>query len=139
MKAAIQEHGDAVRFVFKPIALPGWTHSVPQVAAMYEAAKQGKFIGMMEAQFEQQAPRTGLSLEQLQAIARDLEMDVEAMTQAIQSGAYDSYITTQQQTARMAGVTGVPAILINGRHMDGPKTPDCLNALVANVQAEVGE
>ncbi|MEM9664887.1 MAG: DsbA family protein [Bacteroidota bacterium] len=129
MRAAIEQNAERARFVFKPIVLPSFPHSRPQVAALYEAGKQGKFFGMADAQFDQQKPQTGLSLEEMQAIATDIEMDVDAMTEAIEAGTYDAYTQAQRQAAQLAGVTGVPTVLINGKHV-ATKSADCLTALI---------
>ncbi|ARA92765.1 MAG: hypothetical protein D6685_04945 [Bacteroidetes bacterium] len=131
MKQVVAQYGDRARFVFKPIALPGWDHSVPQVLAMYAAAKEGKFMLMMEEQMERQQPRTGLSLEQLKEIAAEIGMDPEAMAEQVQRGEGREYLLSQRQMAGQIGVTGVPAVLINGKFVDGrSRTVECLGALI---------
>ena len=128
MESIIRTYGDQIRVVYKPIPL--WGHSVPQVAALYEAAQQGKFFEMIEAQFSRQDPRNGLPLPALQQIAAEIGMDVEALTQAVEGGEFDAYMQQQRgQLGSLGERLSVPTVLVNGRPVR-TKSEACLQGFI---------
>ncbi len=114
MQAMLATYGDRVRLVYKPIALPGWDFSIPQVAALLAANQEGKFAPMLDRQFALQQPG-GLSLDQLQAIAREIGMDADRMAQRIRGGLYAGPMQQVYDQGTQLGLRGVPAVLFNGR------------------------
>jgi protein-disulfide isomerase len=128
MKAVQEDFGDRIRVVYKPVAL--WDFSKQQVAALLDAARAGAFSEMLDQQFERQQ-RGGLSMDQLKQIAQDAGMDLDTMERRVASGVYTSLMEQNMQQARAVGLTGVPAVLINGRVVAGSsRTYECLGALI---------
>jgi protein-disulfide isomerase len=122
-------HADKARFVFKPFVL--WPHSLAQSEALYAAAQDGKFFEMLDLQYAMQQPQTGLSTEQLRAMARQIGMSPDVLMQRVESGIYRNILSEQRDLAAEAGVTGTPAVLINGRFVDGrSRTAECLAELI---------
>lgn len=122
-------HADKAHFVFKPFVL--WPHSIAQSEALYAAAQEGKFFEMLNYQYAIQQPQTGLSLEQLRAIAQEIGMNTDVLMQRLESGIYRRTLSQQKDIAIEAGVTGTPAVLINGRFVDGQsRTVECLQELI---------
>ncbi len=133
MQQLVAEYGQQARFVYKPIPL--WEFSVPQVAALYAAQQQGKFKPMLEAQFAMQQ-QGGLSLDQMKSIAQEIGMDPEALEARIRSGVFRGEWQQTREQARQIGLSGVPAVAINGRLVAGAsRTPRCL-ALMIEAAAE---
>jgi protein-disulfide isomerase len=114
MNATLAAYGDQIRVVYKPVALPGWTWSVPQVSALWTAAEDGKFKEMLDRQFAMQKQR-GLSVEELKSIASEIGMDVGKMEQQIEDGAFNDRMMATMEQVRAIGMTGVPAVLLNGQ------------------------
>ena len=128
MKQVVESYGAQAYFVFKPIPL--WQFSIPQVAALYAAAREGKFEAMLEAQFERQRPG-GLPLEEILDIAEEIGMDRDELARQISEGVFNEYMQRQSRQARMIGVRGVPTVLINGRFVPGyARTAECLGQLI---------
>jgi protein-disulfide isomerase/uncharacterized membrane protein len=128
MKNLTEQYGDQARFVYKPIPL--WRRSVNQIAALHAAAKQGQFKAMLDAQFARQQ-RGGFTDEQLAEIAREIGMNPDPMLTQIQQGAYQQQIQRDRRLAKQAGVSGTPAVVINGRRVARrAKNAQCLEALI---------
>ena len=135
-----ETHADKARFVFKPFVL--WPHSIAQSEALYAAAQEGKFFEMLNYQYAIQQPQTGLSLEQLRSIAQEIGMNTDVLMQRLESGIYRRTLSQQKDIAIEAGVTGTPAVLINGRFVDGrSRTVECLQELIdqADEAAQAGQ
>ena len=128
METLIAQYGDQARFVYKPIPL--WRRSVNQIAALHAAARQGKFKAMLEAQFEHQQ-QGGLTNDQLADIARQIGMNPDAMLSEIRQNSYQQQIMQDRQLAKKAGVSGTPAVAINGQLVARrARTPQCVTALL---------
>ncbi len=128
MDLVIADYGDQARFVYKPVAL--WPYSVDQIDALYAAAQEGKFSEMLSAQFDRQR-QGGLDITQLRSIAEEIGMNPDQLAQRIDRGIYRANTMQQRQIASEVGLTGVPAVLINGRFI-GPtsRTASCIGQLI---------
>lgn len=128
MEQLIESYGLQAQFVFKPIPL--WQFSIPQVAALYAAAREGKFEAMLEAQFARQRSG-GLTLEEILNIAKEIGIDQDKLAQQINSGVFNEYMQQQSRQASMIGVRGVPTVLINGHFVPSyARTVECLGQLI---------
>jgi len=138
MSATLASYGDRIRVVYKPVALPGWTWSVPQVSALWSAAEDGKFKEMLDQQFAMQK-QGGLSVEELKGIASEIGMDVAKMEQQIEDGAFNDRMMGTMQQVRQIGMTGVPAVLLNGKFISSSSRNEaCFAQLVESSLAENG-
>ncbi len=128
MKQVVEKYGLQAQFVFKPVAL--WEFSIPQVAALYAAGREGKFEAMLEAQFARQRSG-GLALEEILDIAEEIGMDRNELARQIDNGVFNEYMQRQSRQASMIGVRGVPTVLINGHFVPGyARTVECLGRLI---------
>ena len=128
MKKVIEQYGDEAQFVFKP--MPLWGYSVPQIEALYAAAQEGKFFEMLDAQYARQQ-RGGLSMEQMQGIAREIGMNPDVLASRIQQQTHRDRIMQQRKRAVEIGVDSTPTIIINGRFIAGQsRTPRCFGAFI---------
>jgi protein-disulfide isomerase len=128
MKQAVEQYGDEAQFVYKP--MPLWGFSVPQIEALYAAAQEGKFIPMLEAQYARQQ-QGGLSMDQLRAIAREIDMNPDVLASRVEQNTYRSQIMQQRQRAIEIGVDSTPTILVNGRFVDGrSRTLRCIGEFI---------
>lgn len=124
-----ETHGDRALFVFKPFFL--WSHSIAQSEALHAAAQENKFFEMLDLQYAIQQPETGLSEDQLRAIAEQIGMDPDVLTEHLASETYRKTLEEQKRMGAAAGVTGTPAILINGRFISArSRTAECLGQLI---------
>lgn len=128
MEEAVEAYGDEAQFVFKP--MPLWDYSVPQIEALHVAAQEGKFFEMLDAQYERQQ-QDGLSPEELQEIARTIDVDPNALVAHLQQQTYRERVLEQREGAVEIGIDSTPTILVNGRFVDGPsRSLQCLGAFI---------
>jgi len=128
MKATIAKYEDRARFVYKPVSL--WQYSIGQNAALWAAAEEGKFFEMLDLQFEKQQ-RGGMGMPQIRELATQIGMDADAMEKRMRDGQYDDLINETNKQAQGAGVSGVPAVIINGRFVPkSSRTEACLSQLI---------
>lgn len=131
MKEVVANYKDKVRFVFKPFPLRG--SSIPEIQALYVAHQQGKFTQMLEAQYQRQS-RTGITSQDLRAIASDIGMDADVMMSKIKQNKYREKIVRQRKRAMAAGVDSTPTVLVNG-HFAESRTRECLASFIERAQS----
>jgi protein-disulfide isomerase len=114
----IQERlGDRLRFVFRNFPLSELHPNAKSAAEMAEAAAhQGKFWEMHDALFENQR---ALNPTNLQRYARELDLDRDALNEALQSGKPGARVSTDFRNGVRSGVNGTPTFFINGERFDG--------------------
>lgn len=139
MKEVAEQHGDQAKFAYIPFPLwPDPDHprySLDQVEALHAAAQEGKFFDMLERQL--QAEEDDLAMEQLQQIAEEIGMDPQRMKHRIESDVYLGTIMRQRNQGRDTGITGMPAVFINGRLVEsGSRTVECLGTLIEEAASE---
>ena len=128
MKATIAKYEDRARFVYKSVSL--WQYSIGQNAALWAAAEEGKFFEMLDLQFEKQQ-RGGFGMPKIRELATQVGMDADSLEKRMRDGQYDDLINGANKQAQAAGVSGVPAVLINGRFVaKGSRTEACLGQLI---------
>ena len=144
MKEVAEQHGDRAKFAYIPFPL-WWQdpsdprYSLAQVEALHAAAQEGKFFEMLEAQL--MTDEAGLSLEQLKGIAEEVGMDPERMAHRIENDVYLDAIMEQRRRGAQTGITGMPAVFVNGRLVaSDSRTVECLGELIEEAAgaAEVG-
>ncbi|MBC8479765.1 MAG: vitamin K epoxide reductase family protein [FCB group bacterium] len=125
MKEVIEKYGSDVQFVYKPYPL--WNYSVPQVEALYIAAKENKFFEMLDRQFELQNPGKGLTIEELRTVAEEIGMNGERFEQDLTDKKYRKFVMDQRSRARDLGIKGAPVVMINGQFISSAsRTVECL-------------
>ena len=123
-----ETYGDQVRLVFRQFPL----HSIhPQAQKAAEAAlcanDQGKFWEMHDAMFGDQR---NLDVAQLKSTAAGLELDATAFGQCLDSGQHAERVNSDLQAGMEAGVTGTPALFINGRFLSGAQPFEAISKVI---------
>jgi protein-disulfide isomerase/uncharacterized membrane protein len=126
MKEVVSQYEDQVRFVFKPFPLRG--SSLPEIQALYVAHQQGKFTEMLEAQYARQS-RTGITEQDLEAIASEIDMNPEVLLSRIDQDKYRKQIVAQRKRAIEIGVDSTPTVLVNG-HFVGSRSQECMELFI---------
>ena len=80
------------------------------------ANDQGKFWQLHDEMFKNQQQ---LAVENLKAKATELGLNAEQFNTCLDSGKYKQQVTTDLQAGSQAGVSGTPALFINGRFING--------------------
>ncbi len=130
MDEVAEKYGDRARIYYK--AIPIWDFSVPQIEALYAAAHEGKFFDMLPPMFAlQDAVRQekGMTVMMAEELARRSGMDPSLLLQRLQAGTFRNTAMQQRQKAVDAGLSSVPAVLINGRFVKD-RTAACIGQLI---------
>jgi protein-disulfide isomerase len=112
-----KEYGDQVRLVFRQFPL-STIHPQAQKAAEAAlcAGEQGKFWEMHDSMFGNVKKLSSVHLKE-QALT--IGLDAERFTQCLESDKYRETVKADIQAGMSAGVTGTPAMFINGRPLSG--------------------
>lgn len=117
MKQVKESYGNRVRIVFRHFPLKS-IHPNAQKAAEASlcAGDQGKFWEMHDLMFEDQQH---LTVAHLKEKAAAIELDLSSFEQCLDSGKYTEEVQEDVTAGLLAGVSGTPAIFINGRPFSG--------------------
>lgn len=129
LKTLEKEYGDEMRFVFRHFPLQGHKHAVTAARAAEAAGRQGRFWEMHDMIYQNQmswSPAPDARPVFLQ-YARDLNLDIDRFTRDMDSAEVANRVTADYDRGVALGVTGTPAIFINGRQLNpNVVTPDGL-------------
>jgi len=112
-----KSYDDKVRIVYKQFPLRR-LHLNAQKAgeASLCAHDQGKFWPLHDAMFADQA---ALGVEDLRAKAEAAGLDMDAFSECLDSGRYADAVEDDLRQGTIAGVSGTPALFVNGRLLSG--------------------
>lgn len=126
--AQVQEnYGDKVRIVFRHYPLPMHPNAQKAAEASMCAHEQGKFWQMHDLLFAQQKE---LAVDQLKAKASQLGLNVEDFNQCLDSGEYADEVQADMQAGTEAGVSGTPAMFVNGIPISGAVPYDQMASVI---------
>jgi protein-disulfide isomerase len=127
LEQVTENYGDKVRLVFRQFPL-GMHPNAPKAAEASLCAKeQGKFWEMHDAMFGDQ---NALGVPQLKETAAKLGLDSEQFDQCLDSGKYEDAVAADMKAGAEAGVTGTPAMFINGQMVSGAVPYEQLSAVI---------
>jgi protein-disulfide isomerase len=117
LKQVEKEYGDRVRLVYRQFPLTN-IHPYAQKAAEASlcANDQKHFWEFHDSMFGNQRE---LSIADLKQRAVDLKLDSGMFNQCLDSGKHAAAVQKDLQEGARAGVTGTPALFINGRLLSG--------------------
>jgi len=116
LKAIEDKYGDKVRLVFRQYPLPFHQYAQKAAEASLCANEQGKFWQMHDAMF---ANQQALEVAQLKSKAAELGLNADQFNQCIDSGKHAAEIQADMKDGSAAGVSGTPAMFVNGRFISG--------------------
>ena len=113
--------GDDVKIVYRQFPI---TSIHPNAFKAAEgslcAHDQGKFWEMHDAMFFQQ---NRLAVSDIKALSRQLGLDQRRFDQCLDSGRFTEQVQNDMREAQTAGVTGTPALFVNGVPLQGGAQP----------------
>jgi len=110
------KYGDKVRVVFRQFPLAMHAQAQKAAEASLCANEQGKFWELHDAMFKNQQQ---LAVENLKAKAAELGLKADAFNSCLDSGKYVAKVTEDMEAGTAAGVSGTPALFVNGRFING--------------------
>jgi protein-disulfide isomerase len=122
-----KKYGDKVRVVFRQYPLPFHQNAQKAAEASLCALDQGKFWQMHDAMF---ANQSALGVDQLKAKAAELGMNADKFNKCVDSGEKAAAIQADQKAGTAAGVSGTPAMFVNGRFINGAVPIDQITTVI---------
>ena len=110
----LDKYPDSVKIVFKHYPLSFHKQAFPAAMASMAAAEQGKFWEYHDELFINQ---NSLSKEKYLGIAQNLGLDLKKFSLDIMRPSLRQKVEQDIADAKKAGVTGTPAIFVNGRKL----------------------
>jgi protein-disulfide isomerase len=115
-----EKYGDQVRLVFRQFPLSMHPNAQKASEASLCAHDQGKFWPMHDLLFQEQSK---LGLVDLKDKASRLGLDRGEFDSCLDSGRYEDKVKKDMQDGASAGVSGTPALFINGIPLPGGALP----------------
>jgi protein-disulfide isomerase len=122
-----KKYGDKIRLVFRQYPLPFHQNAQKAAEASLCAADQGKFWELHDAMFGNQAE---LGVDQLKAKAASLGLNADKFNKCLDSGEKAAAIQADVKAGSAAGVSGTPAMFINGRFINGAVPIDQITTVI---------
>jgi len=122
-----KKYGDKVRVVFRQFPLSFHQNAQKAAEASLCAQDQGKFWEMHDAMFGDQ---NALGVDQLKAKAAGLGMNADKFNKCLDSGEKAAAIQADQKAGAEAGVSGTPAMFVNGRFINGAVPIDQITPII---------
>ena len=112
-----RQYAAAVRVVYRHYPLTG-THPNAWTAAEASlcAAEQGRFWDLHDLMFAEQ---DALAAADIKEKAARLDLDTEAFNGCLDSGRHYEAVLADLRAGDAVGVSGTPALFVNGRHLGG--------------------
>ena len=133
IKEIKQKYPDQVRIVYRQFPL---TNIHPFASKAAEASlcanEQGKFWELHDVMFKDQKK---LAVSDLKESAKSLGMDEKKFNSCLDSGRYVEQVQNDSKEAQRIGVTGTPALFVNGVLLDGGAVP--FTVVEAAIQKEL--
>jgi protein-disulfide isomerase len=116
LKQMEKEYGGKVRFTWKNYPLPFHQNAQPAAEAAMAAGAQGKFWEMHDKLF---ANQQNLDRPTYEKYAQELGLNMSKFKADLDANKYKDAIDAEQKEGSAVGVTGTPAVFINGRKISG--------------------
>ena len=116
LQQVIDTYGDKVRLVFRQFPLNIHANAQKAAEASLCADEQGKFWEMHDLMFKEQR---SLGADQLKEKAARLGLDAAAFNECLDSSRHADAVAADLEAGSRVGVTGTPALFINGRFLSG--------------------
>ncbi|HEY3571604.1 MAG TPA: thioredoxin domain-containing protein [Thermoanaerobaculia bacterium] len=136
LKQVEEKYGNKVRVVFRQYPLPFHQNAQKAAEASLCAADQGKFWELHDAMFGNQGE---LGVDQLKAKAASLGLNADKFNKCLDSGEKNAAIQADIKAGSAAGVSGTPAMFINGRFISGAVPFDQITTVIDDELKRAGQ
>ena len=125
-------YGNDVRVVFKHNPLPMHPDAPFAHKASLAAGRQGKFWQMHDKLFEanNRGAQTELSRAKVEAMAKDIGLDMDRFNRDVTSSELDDEIRSDQAQAQQLGAGGTPHFFVNGVRLSGAQPIENFKAII---------
>lgn len=137
LQRARREYGDRLRIVYRHYPLANIHANARKAAeASLCAGEQGMFWEMHDLMF---ADQTALSVPDLKDKAGRIGLDRAAFDACLHSGRHHETVRDDIRAAAVAGVSGTPALFVNGRPLNGAAPFETIAATIDDELARLGD
>lgn len=128
LNQVMDDYDGRVRLVFRQFPLHSLHPNAQKAAeASLCADDQGQFWEMHDAIFEQSG---GVNVTSLKTRAAELGLDEDAFGSCLDSGRFAEQVAADVAAGRALGVSGTPALFINGRYLSGAQPYDVIARVI---------
>jgi len=128
LKKIEANYGDRIRLVFRQFPLTGLhPHAQKAAEASLCANEQQKFWELHDAMFQD---NKNLGVDALKQKASDLKLDMTSFNGCLDTAKYSEQITEDIHEGVRAGVTGTPAMFVNGRFLNGAQPYEAITKII---------
>lgn len=121
LKQVADKFGDKVQIIYRQYPIPSLHPFAFKAAeASLCANEQGKFWELHDAMF---ADQKKLAVSDIKATAKRLGLNDKKFAGCLDTGRFVEQVQNDQREAEKSGVTGTPAMFINGRYVEGGSVP----------------
>jgi protein-disulfide isomerase len=121
LKQLQETYGDKLRIVYRQYPITSLHPNAFKAAeASLCAHEQGKFWEIHDVMFQEQSR---LSVRELKLLAQRLGMDQKKFEGCLDSGKYTEQVQNDLAEGGKAGMTGTPALFVNGIEIEGGAVP----------------
>jgi len=121
IKRLEEQYGDRIRIVYRQYPIPSLHANALKAAEASLCAKdQGKFWEMHDMLFQEQQQ---LSIRDLKVKANRLGLDQKKFDDCLDTGHFAGQVQADMREGDRVGVTGTPALFVNGISIDGGAVP----------------
>ncbi|MDD9987131.1 MAG: DsbA family protein [Spirochaetaceae bacterium] len=136
LEQAQRQYGDKLRVVYRHYPLTGihpnaWTAAEASLCA----GEQGRFWQLHDVMFAEQGD---LAVDALRAKAERLDLDTVAFGRCLDSGRHYDAVLADVRAGDALGVSGTPAMFVNGRFIGGAVPFSTLAAIVDDELRRLG-
>lgn len=121
------KYSGRIRFAYRHMPLPMHPNAQKAAEVLTCAMRQDRFWFMHDKLFESQRR---VQAGDWMGMARESGMDLEAMARCLESPDISNAWKADQKAAESYGITGTPALFVNGRLFNGAVSFDTLSAAI---------
>jgi protein-disulfide isomerase len=110
----LEQYPETVKIVFKNYPLKNHKFAKPAALAALAAHEQGKFWEFHDLLFKNVH---ALNINKINEIAKEVQLDITRFTKDSASPAVHEKLSRDMQDGNAAGVSGTPALFVNGRRV----------------------
>jgi len=129
---ALEEYKDKILYVFKQLPLTSLHPKAVDAALASECAnEQGEFLKYSNKLFENQKDWSRSDgTQEFKAYARQMGLDAGQFNQCLDDKKYQEKIDEDSRTAEEFGISGTPAVFINGQFKSGAAGYDTVKKII---------